>query len=776
MTRANKKKSNPNTQTPTQPSTLRPQTRSLARGPNILVSEPTVMGDSVQDQLTKLLNIVLSEQQANQLRHDKVEQLHAKMDAMSLDLNSVKQACSTSPEAESQARPRRDKGTVGTSSSVTTRDCSFVPKYTKLDFPRYNGTEDPLGWISRCQHFFKHQSTPDDEQVGLASYHLEGIAQLWYLQLIQDVPNPTWVEFVDQCNLRFGPPIRSNKLGELAKLKQTGTVEDYQTKFEILVSRAGTLGSNQKVQLYISGLQEYIAVEVELHQPKDLATAMSMSRLYERKLYSKSVTQREVRRPAPLSEHRPCRTIKRLTPDEMDERQKKGLCFNCDEPFVRGRQCKHLFLIDLDDDSKSDAESDSDSPPEISLHAITGTRNSQSMQLLGCWHGRQVLILVDSGSTHSFVSNSVVADLQVTVDAKDGLRVKVANGEQLHSPGLCKGAPIELGNSVFTVDLFVLQLTGFDLVFGVNWLATLGPILWDFNSMWMSFFVNGKQVALTGIDSKSETNSSLTAMLRKNSFHWTDDAVKAFEELKRALTTTPILALPNFELMFILECDASESGIGAVLLQETKPVAFFSRALATRHTKLPAYERELIGLVKAIKHWQSYLWGKKFLVRTDHYTLKFLLEQRSLSSSQQYWVSKLLPFDFTVEYKAGKSNIVANALSRRDSDQPCFLALSMPQLDLFDDIRQEQQPLVPFAILGQRCRSGKQEVLVHWSQSSPADSSWENVQDLLARFPDFTLADKLPNGAGSTVTRPLQVYTRNQQKHQPRVMLMEVED
>uniref|UniRef100_A0A2C9UZC0 Uncharacterized protein n=1 Tax=Manihot esculenta TaxID=3983 RepID=A0A2C9UZC0_MANES len=97
---------------------------------------------------------------------------------MSLDLDSVRQARSTSPEAESQARPRRDKGTIGTTGSVTTRDCSFVPKYTKLDFPRYNGTEDPLGWISRCQHFFKHQSTPDDEQVGLASYHLEGIAQL----------------------------------------------------------------------------------------------------------------------------------------------------------------------------------------------------------------------------------------------------------------------------------------------------------------------------------------------------------------------------------------------------------------------------------------------------------------------------------------------------------------------------------------------------------------------------------------------------------------------
>ncbi|KAJ8772223.1 hypothetical protein K2173_027400 [Erythroxylum novogranatense] len=469
----------------------------------------------------------------------------------------------------------------------------------------------------------------------------------------------------------------------------------------------------------------------------------------------------------------------------MDERRKKGLCFNCDEQFVR------------------EEEADSDSPPEISLHAITGTRSPQSMRLLGYWRGRQVLILVDSRSTHSFVSDSVVADLQATVDEQDGLRVNVANGEQLHSSGICKGAPIELGSSIFTVDLFVLQLKGFDLVLGVNWLATLGPILWDFYLMWMSFFVNGKQVDLKGINSKSGAQPTLqsllpstfvlnygviaaplTAMLRKNSFQWTDDAIKAFEELKSALTTTPILALPNFELLFIIECDASEIGIGVVLLQENKPIAFFSRAMAARHTILPTYERELIGLVKAIKHWQSYLWGKKILVRTDHYILKFLLEQRSLSSPQQHWLSKLLPFDFTVEYKAGKSNTVADALSRRDADQHYLLALSMPQLDLFDEIRHEQQqsteiqqlltaqPLVPLAILGQRTRAGKTEVLVHWSQASPADSSWKIVHDMLSRYPDFKLEDKFLKGEGSIVTSPLQVYTRRR-KQQPRLMLME---
>ncbi|KAF2285343.1 hypothetical protein GH714_000208 [Hevea brasiliensis] len=113
--------------------------------------------------------------------------------------------------------------------------------------------------------------------------------------------------------------------------------------------------------------------------------------------------------------------------------------------------------------------------------------------------------------------------------------------------------------------------------------------------------------------------------------------------------------------------------------------------MAVRHISLLAYEKELIGLVKAIRHWQSYLWGKQFVVRTDHYTLKFLLEQRSLSSPQQHWVSKLLPFDFKVEYKPGKANTVADALSRRDVDQHSLYAISLPQLDLFDDIRREQQ-------------------------------------------------------------------------------------
>lgn len=92
------------------------------------------------------------------------------------------------------------------------------------------------------------------------------------------------------------------------------------------------------------------------------------------------------------------------------------------------------------------------------------------------------------------------------------------------------------------------------------------------------------------------------------------------------MTTTPILTLPNFEQPFVIECDASNIGIGAMLLQQNKPLAYINRLMAVRHQSLHSYEKELIGLVKAEKHSHSYLWNRKFIVRNDHYTLKFLVE------------------------------------------------------------------------------------------------------------------------------------------------------
>jgi len=150
--------------------------------------------------------------------------------------------------------------------------------------------------------------------------------------------------------------------------------------------------------------------------------------------------------------------------------------------------------------------------------------------------------------------------------------------------------------------------------------------------------------------------------------------------------------MPDFERQFLVDYDASGTGFGAVLHQGSGPLAFFSRPFATCHVKLAAYERELIGLVQAVRHWRPYLWGRRFLIRTDHYSLKYLLDQRLSTIPQHQWLNKLFGFDFAVEYRPGRLNFAADALSRRDSesssdDAAVLHAISRPSFRLIDDIR-----------------------------------------------------------------------------------------
>lgn len=146
----------------------------------------------------------------------------------------------------------------------------------------------------------------------------------------------------------------------------------------------------------------------------------------------------------------------------------------------------------------------------------------------------------------------------------------------------------------------------------------------------------------------------LMALLKKERFAWKDAAAAAFSALKTAVSSVPVLTLPDFTKPFTVECDTLTYGFGAVLIQEAHPVAFFSRPVAPRHRSLAAYERELIGLVLAVQHWRPYLWGRRFFVKTDHYNLKYLLDQRLGTIPQHHWVGKLLGFDFSVEYKSGQ--------------------------------------------------------------------------------------------------------------------------
>jgi hypothetical protein len=114
----------------------------------------------------------------------------------------------------------------------------------------------------------------------------------------------------------------------------------------------------------------------------------------------------------------------------------------------------------------------------------------------------------------------------------------------------------------------------------------------------------------------------LTSLLKKNSFTWTPVADQAFQTLKIAMCTTPVLDLPDFTKTFVLECDASGKGIGVVLMQEGRPLAFMSKQLSEKNLGKPIYEKEMLAILHAVELWHPYLLGQRFQIKTDHQSLK----------------------------------------------------------------------------------------------------------------------------------------------------------
>ncbi|KAG7583645.1 Integrase catalytic core [Arabidopsis suecica] len=158
----------------------------------------------------------------------------------------------------------------------------------------------------------------------------------------------------------------------------------------------------------------------------------------------------------------------------------------------------------------------------------------------------------------------------------------------------------------------------------------------------------------------------LTEVIKKNvGIKWEQAQEDAFQALKEKLTNAPVLSLPDFIKTFEIECDASGVGIGAVLMQDKKPIAYFSEKLGGATLNYPTYDKELYALVRALQTWQHYLWPKEFVIHTDHESLKHLKGQQKLNKRHARWVEFIETFPYVIKYKKGKDNVVADALSRR---------------------------------------------------------------------------------------------------------------
>nr|GEY44841.1 putative reverse transcriptase domain-containing protein [Tanacetum cinerariifolium] len=171
----------------------------------------------------------------------------------------------------------------------------------------------------------------------------------------------------------------------------------------------------------------------------------------------------------------------------------------------------------------------------------------------------------------------------------------------------------------------------------------------------------------------------MTKLTQKSmKFDWGEKEEAAFQLLKQKLCSALILALPEGSENFVVYCDASHKGLGAFLMQKEKVIAYASRQLKVHEKNYTTYDLELGAVVFALKMWRHYLYGTKCVVFTDHKSLQHILDQKELNMRKRRWLELLSDYYCEIRYHPGKTNIVADALSRKKRSKPLLvLALVM---------------------------------------------------------------------------------------------------
>jgi len=186
------------------------------------------------------------------------------------------------------------------------------------------------------------------------------------------------------------------------------------------------------------------------------------------------------------------------------------------------------------------------------------------------------------------------------------------------------------------------------------------------------------------IEGFSKLALPLTQLTRKGqAYVWDSKCENSFLELKKRLTSAPVLILPNPKESFVVYCDASKMGLGGVLMQNRQVVADASRQLKVHEKNYLTRDLELAAVVFVLMIWRHYLYGSKFKVFSDHKSLKYLFDQKELNMRQRRWLEFLKDYDFQLSYHPGKANVVADALSRKSLHMSVLMVKELELIEQF---------------------------------------------------------------------------------------------
>jgi hypothetical protein len=429
-----------------------------------------------------------------------------------------------------------------------------------MNFPKFDGTNPKL-WKHRCETYFEYYAIPIERWVRLAVMNFEGSATYWVQSMESRIREMNWESLCVALETRFGRDQHNTLIRHFYHIRQTNSVPEYIENFDQLIQQLlaheNHLSSAMITTRFIDGLKDEIKSVVIIQRPADLDTACSLAMLQEdvwlhsgRREMRRTDFSNFIRSPAkpapmplplpPVASHRTSNFGDRRSSVQTtskredgrlialrDYRRARGLCFKCGEKWGHTHRCSttmplHLVeeMWELAMEGETLVEETENAPEEplgesalaISVAAVSGGEGNKTVRLWASIHCQQVLVLVDSGSSASFLGSHLMGVMPGIHLLSTPVQVKVADGRTMWSrygvtdcKWLCEGV-------TFSSSFKILPLGSYDMILGMDWLECHCPMAVHWAQKWLEFDYGQKRVRLQGILPKTHSCTSITGL------------------------------------------------------------------------------------------------------------------------------------------------------------------------------------------------------------------------------------------------------------------------
>ncbi|KAJ9561372.1 hypothetical protein OSB04_006532 [Centaurea solstitialis] len=378
-------------------------------------------------------------------------------------------------------------------------------KGRKLEIPSFDGT-DPDGWILRAERYFTLNKLNQEERIDISFIAFEGDA-LKFFQWENKRRSITKWEDLKSLLLRQFRSLASGSLYEqFLAIKQVSSIDDYRRRFVELAAPLDGIPDQIFLSQFINGLDVVIKAELHLLNPSTLGEAMEMASKIELKNkligrdkatfinrksnvnFGSNVEGKasSVNSSSPVGKTRA--EFRRLLEEEVQQRRALGLCYCCDEKYTPGHKCKkkelNVLLVqdereecnNLEEEESAINTTEIGQKVEVHLNSVVGISNPKTMKLVGAIGVQRVVVLIDSGATHNFISKELVKQQRVKVEDTNEYTITLGSGIEEQGRGICRGVSILLQGLDIKDDFLPIQLGNIDVILGIQWLETLGTI------------------------------------------------------------------------------------------------------------------------------------------------------------------------------------------------------------------------------------------------------------------------------------------------------------